>query len=251
VTLLVELGEIRTAAGDYPAAIEAFESAAGRAPDALLPPIEVRLGRAHARRRDLVAAASHLDAAIDALDEAGTDRPTLVRALIERGLVASLGGDPGRSRVHAERARILAEADGDVAAAGAADRILGLAARASGDGALAERALRRSLELAAEDPDPGAEVAAGNALALVVAERGDRAEAIVLLEAALLACRRTGELHLEAAVENNLADQLHAVGREDEAMTHLKRAVALFADIGARPSEHGAFDPAIWMLVTW
>jgi tetratricopeptide (TPR) repeat protein len=108
--------------------------------------------------------------------------------------------------------------------------------------------LRTSLELAASVPDEGAGIAAGNALALVEAAAGDREAAIALLEVALATSRRTGERHLEAAVENNLADQLHATGRRDEAMEHLKRAVTLFADVGGRPGE---LEPEIWKLVTW
>jgi 2-oxoglutarate ferredoxin oxidoreductase subunit alpha len=46
----------------------------------------------------------------------------------------------------------------------------------------------------------------------------------------------------------NLADQLHAVGRRDEAMVHLKRAVTLFADVGGRAGE---LEPEIWKLVAW
>ena len=91
-------------------------------------------------------------------------------------------------------------------------------------------------------------IAARNGLALVEAAAGDRDAAIELLEEALADCRRTGETHLEAAVENNLADQLHAAGRTEEAMAHLKRAVALFAEVGGRPGE---LEPEIWKLVSW
>jgi tetratricopeptide (TPR) repeat protein len=108
--------------------------------------------------------------------------------------------------------------------------------------------LTESLALAADDPDPVPATAARNALALVEAAAGDRETAIRLLEEALVICQRTGELHLEAAIENNLADQLHAAGRVEEAMAHLKRAVTLFADIGGRPGE---LEPEIWKLVTW
>jgi tetratricopeptide (TPR) repeat protein len=121
-------------------------------------------------------------------------------------------------------------------------------ARERGDLDAARDALTGSLGFADADPDPGAAIAARNALALVEAAAGDRDTAIRLLDEALVACRRTGELHLEAAVENNLADQLHAAGRTDEAMTHLKRAVTLFADIGGRPGE---LEPEIWKLVAW
>ena len=113
----------------------------------------------------------------------------------------------------------------------------------------APRSARRSTaRLRVEDGDPGAAIAARNGLALVEAAAGDHDAAIALLEEALAECRRTGETHLEAAVENNLADQLHAAGRADEAMEHLKRAVALFAEVGGRPGE---LEPEIWKLVSW
>ena len=54
--------------------------------------------------------------------------------------------------------------------------------------------------------------------------------------------------HLEAAVENHLADILHAAGRRDESMVHLKRAVALFAEVGEGAPER---DPGIWALAAW
>ena len=41
---------------------------------------------------------------------------------------------------------------------------------------------------------------------------------------------------------NNLADLLHRAGRGEEAMAHLKEAVAIFADVGTEP---GAFEPAV------
>jgi len=77
---------------------------------------------------------------------------------------------------------------------------------------------------------------------------GDPVRAMELTELALRLCERQGDRHRQAALENNLADLLHAAGREDEAMTHLTRAVALFADIGGRPGE---FEPEIWKLVEW
>lgn len=65
---------------------------------------------------------------------------------------------------------------------------------------------------------------------------------------ALLLCERYGDRHRQAALENNLADLLHADGRADEAMEHLKRAVALFAEVGGRPGE---LRPDVWKLVEW
>jgi tetratricopeptide (TPR) repeat protein len=128
-------------------------------------------------------------------------------------------------------------------------RLAGLVALERGDLATARTSLEASLARAtATSGDPGPAIAARNGLALVEAAAGDRAAAIALLEVALGEARRAGEPHLEAAIENNLADQLHAAGRPDDAMDHLKRAVALFAEVGGRP---GALEPEIWKLVAW
>ena len=45
--------------------------------------------------------------------------------------------------------------------------------------------------------------------------------------------RGEGDRHREAALENNLADLFHAAGRTEESMEHLKRAVAIFSEVGA------------------
>ena len=66
-------------------------------------------------------------------------------------------------------------------------------------------------------------------------------------EAALALCVALGDRHREAALHNNLADLLHAAGRREESMTHLKRAVEIFAEVG----EEGELQPEIWKLVEW
>jgi hypothetical protein len=48
-------------------------------------------------------------------------------------------------------------------------------------------------------------------------------------------------------LHNNLADLLHAADRPDEAMAALKRAVAIFAEIGAE----GEPQPEVWKLARW
>ena len=75
--------------------------------------------------------------------------------------------------------------------------------------------------------DPGALDLSREALALV-ADQGDR--------------------HREAALRNNLADTLHRGGREEDAMDELKRAVAIFAEIGGHDDEP---RPGVWQLVEW
>jgi tetratricopeptide (TPR) repeat protein len=246
VGLELAVGDVRTALGDYAGAIAALEAAAAVSDEAGLPSIELRLGRVHARRGDVQAAASHLAAALEGT-LAPADRAVI---LVERGAVALRAGDLALATTLAQEAVAIAAALQEPHVEASVARLAGLVAHRSGDGGAARLALARSIELAdaAGNHDPGPAIAARNALALVEAERGDRAAAIALLEDALAACRRTAEPHLEAAVENNLADQLHAAGRTEEAMTHLKRAVALFAEIGGRPGE---LEPEIWMLVAW
>jgi hypothetical protein len=131
---------------------------------------------------------------------------------------------------------------------GVAERLVGLVAHARGDLAGSRDALGRSVALAADDPDPTASIAALTALALALAASGSIDEAVVTATAAIDECRRIGDRHLEAAVENHIADMLHEAGRADDSMVHLKRAVALFAEVG----EGGpALDPGIWALAAW
>ena len=49
-------------------------------------------------------------------------------------------------------------------------------------------------------------------------------------------------------LENNLADLHHAAGRSAESMEHLKRAVAIFSEVGA---DEDTRLPEIWKLVSW
>ncbi len=68
-----------------------------------------------------------------------------------------------------------------------------------------------------------------------------------LTEDALTLSASIGDRHREAALHNNLADLLHEAGHKGAAMRHLKRAVALFAEI----DEPDAREPEVWKLVEW
>jgi tetratricopeptide (TPR) repeat protein len=245
VAIHVRIGELHARLGEYPAAIQALETAAALAGADGLARIEVQLGRVHRRRGDLAAAASHLDAALAAVDL----RPALqARALVERSRVALQAGDLALASTTAREARATAEAHDDPHAAGVAERLVGLVAQASGDLASARLAFERSQTLAAGDPDPTAAIAATTALAIALADAGELDPALEAGTHAIEECRRIGDRHLEAAVENHMADLLHEGGREPDAMQHLKRAVALFAEIGDAGPER---DPGIWALAAW
>jgi tetratricopeptide (TPR) repeat protein len=79
-------------------------------------------------------------------------------------------------------------------------------------------------------------------------DAGELGRARELTERALELSVAHGDRHREAALENNLADLHHAAGHPDEAMDHLKRAVAIFTEVGA---DEATRLPEIWKLVSW
>lgn len=239
------IGELRSRLGEYPGAVTALETAAALADPSDLAAIEIALGGVHRRRGDLVAAASHLGFALASPEL--TD-PLRARALVERSVVALRAGDLDVAGAAAADARAVAARVGEPHLSGVAERLVGLVAQAQGDLAGAREALERSVALAADDRDSTASIAAMTALALTLAAGGSVEEAVATATGALEACVRIGDRHLEAAVENHLADMLHEAGREDDSMVHLKRAVALFAEVGVGEPER---DPGIWALAAW
>ena len=243
--LHARIGELRSRLGEYPGAIEALETSAALAGSVDLAAIEVALGRVHSRRGDLVGAVSHLDAA---LASPGLDPATRIRALVERSVIALRSGALDEAAATAELALGYAEEVGDAAGAGRAQRLVGLVAQERGDPVAARLAFERSAVLAIDDPDPTASIAARTALALALAALGSVDEAVSIASGAIEGCRQIGDRHLEAAVENHLADLLHDAGRDADSMEHLKRAVALFAEVGEGEAER---HPGIWALAAW
>jgi DNA-binding SARP family transcriptional activator/tetratricopeptide (TPR) repeat protein len=242
------LGEVLILLGDYAGAIGHLESAAAAAGPDTIGRIEHRLGLAHARRGDGERADSHLITALDLAGEGVAAGPLRAVILVERSGLALRAGHEAAAGALAREALVLAEGADDAAATAMAEDLLGILARRSGQLALAREHLERALTAAADAPDPGGRIAALNTLALVCADEGDRERALALTAEALGLCRTRGDRHREAALENNLADLLHAMGRDDAAMEHLKRAVAIFAEVGGRPGE---LEPEIWKLVEW
>ncbi len=252
------LGELLTLQGDYDGAIGHLETALGIAGDERQATLDHRLAMVLGRRGDRVRADRFLVAALDAL---GPEGNPVARALIlvDRGANAHLDGDSEQATQFALEALSLAEIAGDPTSVARSKDLLGIQSRSRGDLAAAREYLEGAIaaaDLADEGQregapvgiDPSVKIAALNTLALVAADAGDRARAIELTRDALIRCERQGDRHRQAALENNLADLLHEEGRGDEAMGHLKRAVALFAEIGGPP---GDLQPEIWKLVEW
>ena len=244
-SLHAAIGDLQTLQGDYGAALASYETAAALSPGDQIGTIEHRLGQVRHRRGEWALATAHFEAALAATPE--DDLAARARITADLSLSAHDGGDPARAAELAERARALAEQAGDPRALGQAHNLLGALATSGGAAADALDHLRRSLELAEATDDPGARVAALNNLALAHRARGELEPALELTGAALDLCAAQGDRHREAALHNNLADLLHDAGRHEDAMDQLKRAVAIFAEVGAE----GEPQPEVWKLARW
>jgi tetratricopeptide (TPR) repeat protein len=173
-----------------------------------------------------------------------------LRARIVADLALSLHhtGLSDEAAARASEARGLAEAAADRLALAQAHNMLGVLARTDRDLTAARTELEHSIALADELDEAPAQVAALNNLALAERDDGELDRALELTGRARELCAAYGDRHREAALENNLADLHHAAGRDDEAMAHLKRAVAIFVEVGA---DEATRLPEIWKLVSW
>ena len=240
------IGDLRTLVGDYARALAAYEAAAAHARDDGLARLEHKLGGVYARRGDWERAEARYTVALESL--AGGDAGLRARILADRSLTLHHSGRSPEAAGPAKEAVALAEEAGDLRAQAQAHNLLGVLARAAGNLSEGRAELERSLALASELDEDEAKTAALNNLALVARDAGEPDRALELTETALELCALQGDRHREAALENNLADLHHDAGREDAAMAHLKRAVALFSEVGA---DEAARLPEIWKLVSW
>ena len=245
-TLLERIGDLRTLLGDYAGALASYESAAAHCSEEARAVIEHKLGNVHQRRGERERAEARFVAALEAAP-AGQDA-LRARIQADRSLTMHDAGRSERAADLAREARALAEAAADRSAGAQAHNLLGVLARSAGDHELARAELERSLALAEGLDDVPARAAALNNLALVSRDAGTLDRALELTESALALCAAHGDRHREAALENNLADLHHAAGRPDESMNHLKRAVAIFSEVGA---DDATRLPEIWKLVSW
>jgi DNA-binding SARP family transcriptional activator/tetratricopeptide (TPR) repeat protein len=240
----LDIADVQMVMGDYADALISLRTAAAACAPDQVSEVEHRLGRLHHRRGEYDLAQSHLQAALSA---AGAEARARAGLLTDLSLAThSLGDTAEASRLAAE-AQARADETGDVRARCQAHNVLGMLATEAGDTDGAVGHLEQSLALANQLPDQALTVAALNNLALAHRASGGHARALELTTAALGLCAAMGDRHREAALHNNLADLLHEAGRGDEAMAHLKSAVAIFAEIGAEDGPR----PEIWKLVHW
>ena len=240
------IGDVRTLLGDYGGALASYESAATLCEPSALATIEHKLGGVHHRRGEWELAEARFLAALDAAPAEARG----LRARIQADLALTLhhAGQLERATTLAREALALAEAAADLRAQAQAHNMLGVLARNAGEPQPALVQLERSLALGRELNDEPAQAAALNNLALVKRDADELPEALALTESALTLCASYGDRHREAALENNLADLHHAAGHDDDAMVHLKRAVAIFTEVGA---DEATRLPEIWKLVSW
>jgi DNA-binding SARP family transcriptional activator/Flp pilus assembly protein TadD len=247
------LGDLETLAGDYANAVTSYETAAALARGAALAEIEHKLGIVCQRRGEDELAESHFEGALLILDRIGGGEPAAkagaqARIFADWSLGAHRRGETEEAQARARSALVLAEQAGDQRALARVHNILGVLASRRGALDEAEHHLTESRRLAEALGDPEAETAALNNLALARGAAGATEEAITLATAALELSVTQGDRHHEAALHNNLADLHQAAGRPETALLHVKRAVAIYAEIGV---EAGAVQPEIWKLAEW
>lgn len=235
------LGDVYALHGAYDKAVGSYEDALAAAAEEQRPRVAHKLAHVHHRRGDWDKAERRYRAAADAEREPGLR----ARILADWSLAAHRRGDPSRAQRLVTRALSIAEDSRDERALAQAHNILGVLAGGRGDHARARQHLEHSLELAARSGDEDARIAALNNLAIASRRAGDLERARELTDEALGLSAQSGDRHREAALHNNLADVLHAMGQRQEAMRHLKRAVALFSEIG------GDREPEVWKLAEW
>ena len=236
------IGDARVLRGEYAQALASYERAAAMADQSQ--DIDRKLGDVYIRRGDYELAQLHL---LDALRRASGDE-RIADVLVDLSLVARRLGDEVSARDRATEAIERARRTKKPVIIARAENAMGMISAAGGDWEAARSHLRAALERAREVDDLQVEIAALNNLALLERRLGDLDAAVELTSKALEACRRLGDRHREAALENNLSDLFHEKGDSEKAMAGLKRATAIFAEVGEDPK--GPL-PEVWKLVEW
>ena len=252
VILHEAIADLHTLRGEYDEALNAYESAAAllERSDAPgdLPRLEHNIGNIYQRLGEWELAFGHYRVALETM----SDRGQQARLLTDWSLTAHHAGEGEQAAELAGRALDRAQEADDLQALAQANNVLGILAKSRGELMEAQQRLENGLEMAECLRDPGVTIATLNNLALIYSATGDTGRALELAGRALDLCLEFGDRHREAALHNNLADILHASGRSEEAMDHLKQAVAIYADIGADTGgDISEWRPEIWKLSEW
>ena len=241
------IGDAQTMLGAYDAALRSYTLAGALSSSGALAAIERKCAEVFARRGDWEAAEDHLEAAAAALGESEAAGGR-ARILADWSLVASRRTQPELALRLAGEALALARAGDDDSATAQALNMLGVLATRTGNDRQALAYLSESLAIAQNLPDRATHAAALNNLALAYAASDDMAQAQVFAERALAIGETLGDRHHQAALHNNLADILHAAGKSEAVMAHLKEAITIYMEIGF---EEGEWRPEIWKLSEW
>ena len=241
------IGDLHTLGGRYGDALTSYETAAAHAGEGALAALERKLGHVHDRLGDAVAADEHFSTALSLLSRSDRDLALEASLITDRSLAAHHRGLTERARELARAALGVAQEAGDAQALARSHNILGIVANSDGSLEEARLHLEQSLELARATADREATVAALNNLALAERSARQLETAVDLMLEALELCASQGDRHRQAALHSNMADLLHAAGRPDEAISHLKSSANLFAGVGSA----GVLQPGIWRLMEW
>lgn len=238
------IGDLQALSGDYPAAIQSYETAAALLNESDLSKLEQKLGNIHSLLGAWELAECHYQAALEGIQDPARQAWTYAdwsRSTFRRG-------ESERALQLAEKSLELAHLSQEDRALVQAYNILGILERNRGHLDISTQHLEHSFQLAKKLGDLYAQAAALNNLALIQASRIDFNTAIQLASQALSICLQLGDRHKAAALHNNLADFYHAQGDQDSAMQHLKQAVMMFSEIGVEEQDS---KPEIWKLTEW
>jgi tetratricopeptide (TPR) repeat protein/transcriptional regulator with XRE-family HTH domain len=234
---LVNLGDLRRLAADYPGATQALEQARGIYADIgdLLGEANALLCLGEVRRStgDFPAAVSLLEQARDSYADTGGLLGEAA-ALLVLGTVRQVTGDYPAAVDALERALQIARRAGSRLGEAEVLRNLGAARNLTGDHPAAYRALQQALDISAALSDRFGEANALACLGLVRQATGDLAGAMSVLERALATFRDIGSLLGEANALCWLGDVLRETGSLLEAARVLNQALVVYREIGNR-----------------
>lgn len=246
------LGDLMTMKANYTAALANYDAAAAVIEKEVgsgieLGHIEQKLGVIYHRMGEWDLAAHHYEVALTQFN----DKVSQARLLTDWSLTAYQRGDDDSQAVElAQNALLLATEAKDMTSLAQAHNILGILASSRSELDAAYTHLEQSIELSQSNELPAIQIAAMNNLALAYRSSEMLDQAVNLTQNALVLCQEIGDRHREAALHNNLADLFHKEGRSEDAMRHLKKSAAIYAEIGGE----GTVDkwrPEIWMLTEW